>query len=280
MAGSKGFETTRQTIETAVQNVLQGEEFRGIKTGYSDLDSKITGLGAGELIIIGGRPSMGKTAFALNLVDKIAVTDNKSCLYFSLEDSAQRLVERLIREISGVELPKHLSDTEKKKIMSASETLQKTRLIIDDKAVSIEQIEETARNCAVESTLDFIVVDYLQLVSNQDSNCLQSTISCVVRKLKTLAKELDLPVVVLSQLNRTVEKLPDHRPRLIDLKGSSDIEDIADKVLLLYRDEYYYYESERRGIMEVNVAKNITGYRTCIELAYMASNGKIYNIER
>ncbi len=88
MAGSKGFETTRQTIETAVQNVLQGEEFRGIKTGYSDLDSKITGLGAGELIIIGGRPSMGKTAFTLNLADKIAVTDKKSCLYFSLEVSA------------------------------------------------------------------------------------------------------------------------------------------------------------------------------------------------
>ncbi len=247
----------------------------GVPTGFKGIDSLTSGLQKSELVIIAARPAMGKTAFALNLALQSAIKHNSSVIIFSLEMSKEQLGQRLLSVESRVELKKikeaQLGEKEWGHITWALDHFNNAKIHIDDTpGISINEIKNKCRRLKEEQGLDLIVIDYLQLMSTSyPAESRTQEISILSRNLKQLAREMDCPVIVLSQLTRGPEQRTDHRPMLSDLRESGSIEQDADIVMFLYRDDYYNEDSDKKGICEVHVAKNRSGATGQVDLTWV-----------
>ena len=261
-------------------------EVTGITTGFIDLDKKINGLQRTDLILIAARPAMGKTAFSLNLVHNSALKAGISAAVFSLEMSKEQLVQRMLSAQSTVELKKlktgNLDENDWPRIIDAMAVLSNSKIYIDDTpGITIAEMRSKCRKLKIEKGLDLILIDYLQLMEGDGRNeSRQQEISKISRSLKMIAKELNCPVVALSQLSRAPEQRSDHRPMLSDLRESGAIEQDADIVMFLYRDEYYNPDSDRKNIGEVIIAKNRHGETGTAELVWLGEIQKFANKAR
>lgn len=255
----------------------------GLATGFIDLDYKTSGFQNSDLILIAARPSMGKTAFELNIAEFMAFKKDVTVAIFSLEMSKEQLVNRLFSLESRVDSQKirtgDLEDSDWEKLIESANVIGNSHLIIDDTpSISIGELRSKCRKYKLEHNLGIIIIDYLQLMTaGGHSESRQQEISEISRSLKALARELNVPVVALSQLSRAVESRPDHRPMLSDLRESGAIEQDADVVMFLYRDDYYNKESEKKGIAEVIIAKQRNGPIGTIELVWLPNYTKFAN---
>lgn len=259
----------------------------GIATGFTELDYKLTGLHPAELILVAARPAMGKTAFVLNIAQYAAFKDNHAVAMFSLEMSKEQLVTRLMVSESMVDSQQirtgDLRDSDWEKLLEGAALIGNSKLIIDDTASSLAEIRSKCRKYKQTYDIDMVVIDYLQLMSGSNTRrneSRQQEISEISRALKVLARELNIPIVALSQLSRAVEARQDHRPMLSDLRESGAIEQDADVVMFLYRDEYYNPDTEKKNIAEVIVAKQRNGATGSIELVWLGQYTKFANKER
>ncbi len=256
-----------------------------ISTGYKSLDEKLGGFKRGDLIIVAARPSMGKTAIALNFAQNVA-KKNRHVAIFSLEMSKEQLTDRLIAAAMAVDSWKlqkgKLTEDEFARMGDALETLSHSKIYLDDSPAGegLTSIKSKARRLKMESGLDLIVIDYLQLMSNGNSLNRVQEVSEISRGLKSLARELDVPVIALSQLSRQLESRPDKRPVMSDLRESGSIEQDADIIAMLYRDDYYNEFSEMPGVTNVLIRKNRNGPIGQIDLKFEKSQQKFYEIER
>lgn len=266
-------------IETLSKN---GGDITGIPSGFTDLDKKTAGFHPGELIIVGARPAMGKSAFGLNIVQYASMMKDKTCLVFSLEMSAESLVKRILSNLSGVESSKlrtgQLDDDDWKAVAEAIGLFDRTNIFIDDRSgLTVNDIKTAAKQIKQRHGLDLVLVDYLQLVvGNAESRQLE--ISEISRNLKGMAKDLECPVIALSQLSRGLEGRSDKRPMLADLRESGAIEQDADLVMFLYRDEYYNPDSQDIGVAEVIIAKQRNGSTGTVRLAFIGELTKFANL--
>ena len=269
-------------IETAAKN--KGS-VTGIPTGFIDLDYRTAGMQPSDLILIAARPSMGKTAFELNLAEYMAFKKNLTVAVFSLEMSKEQLVNRLFSLEAGVDAQKlrtgQLNDQDWERLIEGAGVIGRSNLIIDDTpGISIAELRSKCRKYKLEHNLDIIMIDYLQLMTGGGrSESRQLEIADISRSLKGLARELNVPVIALSQLSRAVEQRPDHRPMLSDLRDSGAIEQDADVVMFLYRDDYYNHDSDKKGILEVIIAKQRNGPIGTVELAWLPEYTKFANLE-
>ena len=259
----------------------------GIATGFTELDYKLTGLHPAELILVAARPAMGKTAFVLNIAQYAAFKDNHAVAMFSLEMSKEQLVTRLMASESMVDSQQirtgDLRDSDWEKLLEGAALIGNSKLIIDDTASSLAEIRSKCRKYKQTYDIDMVVIDYLQLMSGSNTRgneSRQQEISEISRALKVLARELNIPIIALSQLSRAVEARQDHRPMLSDLRESGAIEQDADVVMFLYRDEYYNPDTEKKNIAEVIVAKQRNGATGSIELVWLGQYTKFANKER
>ncbi len=259
----------------------------GIPTGFADLDFKTSGLHNSDLILIAARPAMGKTAFALNLAQNAAVHSNVPVAVFSLEMSREQLVNRMLCSEAMVDSNRmktgKLEDNDWQKVAKALGPLSEAPIFIDDTpGVSITEIRAKCRRLKLEHNLGLVIIDYLQLMqgSRSKSENRQQEISEISRSLKILAKEINVPVITLSQLSRAPETRTDHRPILSDLRESGAIEQDADIVMFLYRDDYYNPETEKKNIAEVILAKHRNGSTGTVELVWLGQYTKFANLEK
>ena len=269
-------------IETAAKN--KGS-VTGIPTGFIDLDYRTAGMQPSDLILLAARPSMGKTALELNMAQYMAFRKNLTVALFSLEMSKEQLVNRMFSMESNVDAQKlrtgQLNDQEWERLIESAGTIGKSKLIIDDTpGITISELRSKCRKYKLEYDLSIIMIDYLQLMSGSGrSESRQQEISEISRSLKAIARELNVPVVALSQLSRAVEQRPDHRPMLSDLRESGAIEQDADVVMFLYRDDYYHPDTDKKGISEVIIAKQRNGPIGTVELAWLPEYTKFANLE-
>jgi len=274
---------TYDTIEKLYTNK---EDITGITTGFDDLNKKTNGLQRTDLLLVAARPAMGKTAFSLNLVQNAALKGDASVAVFSLEMSKEQLVQRMLSAQSHVELKKiktgNLDENDWPRIIDAMSVLSNANIYIDDTpGIKIGELRSKCRKLKIEKGLDLILIDYLQLMEGDGGNeSRQQEISKISRSLKIIAKELNCPVVALSQLSRAPEQRSDHRPMLSDLRESGAIEQDADIVMFLYRDEYYHPDSERKNIGEIIIAKNRHGETGSVELVWLGEIQKFANKAR
>lgn len=258
----------------------------GIPTGFTDLDYKTTGMQASDLILIAARPSMGKTAFVLNIAQYMAFKKDYTVAIFSLEMSKEQLVNRLFSLESQVDSQVlrtgNLNDDDWARLIEGAGIIGRSNLIIDDTpGISVSELRSKCRKYKLEQNLDIIMIDYLQLMTgNRRVDSRQQEISEISRALKELARELKVPVIALSQLSRAVEQRPDHRPMLSDLRESGAIEQDADVVMFLYRDDYYHKDSDRKNIAEVIISKQRNGPIGTVELAWLPHLTKFANLKK
>ena len=258
----------------------------GMPTGFIDLDYKMSGFQPSDLILIAARPSMGKTAFVLNIAEYMAFRSNETVAIFSLEMSKEQLVNRLFALESHVDSQVlrtgNLSDSDWANLIEAAGTIGRSNLIIDDTpGISVAELRSKCRKFKLEHNLGIIMIDYLQLMQgSRRSESRQQEISEISRSLKEIARELHVPVVALSQLSRAVEQRPDHRPMLSDLRESGAIEQDADVVMFLYRDDYYNHDTEKKDVAEVIIAKQRNGPIGTVELAWLPSFTKFANMKK
>ena len=260
----------------------------GVPSGFVDLDYKTAGFQPSDLVLIAARPSMGKTAFVLNIVHHVALKKNRPCMIFSLEMSKEQLVNRLLAMDSGIDSQKlrtgSLTDADWDNLVHSVVNVSNSNLLIDDTpAITLTELRSKCRRVKLERGLDLIVIDYLQLMSasggHNDNR--QQEISEISRNLKALAREMEAPVIALSQLSRAPETRPDHRPMLSDLRESGAIEQDADIVMFLYRDDYYNKEeSEHPGEAEVIIAKQRNGPTDTVTLLWKADTTRFVNMVR
>lgn len=260
-------------FETIEKNYQNGGKILGETTGFNNIDRTISGLNKGEFIVIAARPSMGKTAFALNIAQY--ASKNSSVAIFSLEMGTQSLTERLIAARCLINYEKiktgRITVEEFTKIANNTAELSKRKLYIDDEAFTLADIKAKSTNLKIKHGLDVIIIDYLQLIEGSNKNVYsrEQEISKISRELKKLAKRLNITVIALSQLSRAPEQRADHRPILADLRESGAIEQDADIIMMLYRDEYYNPDSEDQGIADVIINKNRNGETKTIQLAWV-----------
>lgn len=247
----------------------------GIPTGFNSLDYKLSGLQPSDMVLVAARPSMGKTAFVLNIAQHVTLKENLATAIFSLEMSKEQLVNRLfaLQAPMDAQLLRNgnLADSDWSKLMEAAGQIAASPLIIDDTpGISISELRSKCRKYKLEHDLKLVIIDYLQLMSGSGkSDSRQQEISDISRSLKQLARELNVPVVALSQLSRQVEQRPEHRPMLSDLRESGAIEQDADVVMFIYRDDYYNKDTEKKGIAEIIIAKQRNGPIGTVELAWL-----------
>lgn len=265
----------------------QKQHVTGVPTQFYDLDDKTAGLHGSELILVAARPAMGKTAFALNIATNAALRANVPVAIFSLEMSKDQLVNRMLCSEAMVDSNKvrtgKLDEEDWTKLAEAIGPLSEAGVYIDDTpGISVMEIRTKCRKLKMEKNIGLVVIDYLQLISgsNKRSGSREQEISEISRSLKVLAKELNVPVIALSQLSRAVEQRDDHRPMLSDLRESGAIEQDADIVMFLYRDDYYNKESAEKDIAEVIIAKQRGGSTGTVKLYWMGNYTKFVNIER
>ena len=259
----------------------------GVPTGFSDLDYKTAGLHNSDLILIAARPAMGKSAFALNLATNAAVRANVPVAIFSLEMSKEQMVNRILCSEAMVDSNKvrtgKIEEDDWGKLAGALGPLSESEIYIDDTpGISVMEIRAKCRKLKLEKNIGLVVIDYLQLVqaSNNRRGSREQEISEISRSLKILAKEINVPVIALSQLSRAPEQRPDHRPMLSDLRESGAIEQDADIVMFLYRDDYYNEDSEKKNVAEVIIAKHRSGSTGTVELLWLGNYTKFANIEK
>ena len=258
----------------------------GIPTGFIDLDYKTSGMQPSDLILIAARPSMGKTAFVLNIAQHMAFKNDVTAAIFSLEMSKEQLVNRLFSLESKVDSQSirtgNLSDDDWAKLIESAGIIGKSNLIIDDTpGISVSELRSKCRKYKLEHNLGIIIIDYLQLMTgSKRSDSRQQEISDISRSLKEVARELSVPVIALSQLSRAVEQRPDHRPMLSDLRESGAIEQDADVVMFIYRDDYYNKDSEKKNIAEIIIAKQRNGPIGPVELVWLPNYTKFANMQK
>lgn len=285
------FVPIRQIVMNAMDRIEKAAKndgiVTGIATGFADLDYKTAGMQPADLVLVAARPSMGKTAFVLNIAQYVAFKRQQTVAIFSLEMSKEQLVNRLFSLESHVEAQRlrtgKLSDTDWDKLVESAGVIGKSNLIIDDTpGISVSELRSKCRKYKMEHDLQMIIIDYLQLMSGRGrgSDSRQQEISDISRSLKALARELNVPVIALSQLSRAVEQRPDHRPMLSDLRESGAIEQDADVVMFIYRDDYYNKDSDRKGIAEIIIAKQRNGPIGTVELVWLPEYTKFVNLER
>ncbi len=287
-AGNKeGFESINTLLSKAVDKVQQlfesDNSITGISTGFVEFDKKTSGLQRSDLIIIAGRPSMGKTSFAMNLAENAAVGTDYSVAVFSMEMPGEQLAMRMMSSLGRID--QHLLRTGQleehdwPRLTSSVGLLNSSKLFIDDSAgLSPTEIRARSRRLKREYGLDLIIIDYLQLMTVKGgSENRAAEISEISRALKALAKELDVPVIALSQLNRSVEQRPDKRPVMSDLRESGSIEQDADVILFIYRDEVYNPESEAAGTAEIIIRKQRNGPIGTVRLAFLGRYTRFEN---
>ncbi len=285
------FVPIRQVVMNAMDSIEKASRNKGnvtgVATGFLDLDYRTAGMQPSDLILIAARPSMGKTAFALNIAQYVAFKQNKTVAIFSLEMSKEQLVNRLFSMESKVDSQHlrtgNLSDAEWEKLIESAGVIGKSNLIIDDTpGISISEMRSKCRKYKLEHNLEMIIIDYLQLMSGsgRPTDSRQQEISDISRSLKALARELHVPVLALSQLSRAVEQRPDHRPMLSDLRESGAIEQDADVVMFIYRDDYYNKDTEKKGIAEIIIAKQRNGPIGTVELVWLPDFTKFANLQK
>ena len=286
------FVPIRQIVMNAMDRIEKASRNKGnvtgIPTGFIDLDYKTAGLQPSDLILIAARPSMGKTAFVLNIAQNVAFKQGMTVAMFSLEMSKEQFVNRLFSLESKVDSQHlrtgNLTDAEWESLIESAGVIGKSNLIIDDTpGITIAELRSKCRKYKLEYDLKLIIIDYLQLMSGsggRSSDSRQQEISDISRSLKALARELQVPVIALSQLSRAVEQRPEHRPMLSDLRESGAIEQDADVVMFLYRDDYYNPDTEKKGIAEVIIAKQRNGPIGTIELVWLPDYTKFANLQK
>ena len=281
----------RHVVMNTLENIERASKTKGnatgLATGFTDLDYKTSGFQPSDFILVAARPSMGKTAFVLNIAQYMAFKKDKAVAIFSLEMSREQLMNRLFSMESKVDSQSlrtgNLKDEEWSKLIESAGIIGESNLIIDDTpGISIAEMRSKCRKYKLEHGLDIIIIDYLQLMtgSGRGSDSRQQEISDISRSLKALARELNVPVVALSQLSRAVEQRTDHRPMLSDLRESGAIEQDADVVMFIYRDDYYNKDSEDKGIAEIIIAKQRNGPIGTVNLVWLPDYTKFANIQR
>ena len=263
------------------------QHITGVPSGFTDLDYRTAGFHGSDLILIAARPAMGKSAFALNIATNAAVKAKIPVAIFSLEMSKEQMVNRILCSEAMVDSNKvrtgKLEEDDWTKLAETIGPLSEAEIYIDDTpGISVMEIRAKCRKLKLEKNIGMVVIDYLQLVqgSNKRNGSREQEISEISRSLKILAKELNVPVIALSQLSRAVEQRPDHRPMLSDLRESGAIEQDADIVMFLYRDDYYNEDSEKKGIAEVIIAKHRGGSTGTVDLLWLGSYTKFVDLER
>lgn len=281
----------RQVVMNALEKIEKASKQKGtvtgIPTGFLDLDRQTAGMQPSDLILVAARPSMGKTAFVLNVAQNVALREKMCVAIFSLEMSKEQLVNRMFSLESRVDAQAlrtgNLSDSDWEQLVEGAGIIGDSELIIDDTpGISISELRSKCRKYKLEHDLKLVIIDYLQLMSGsggKSSESRQQEISDISRSLKALARELSVPVVALSQLSRAVEQRPDHRPMLSDLRESGAIEQDADVVMFIYRDDYYNKDTTEKGISEIIVAKQRNGPVGTIKLAWLAQLTKFANLD-
>ena len=281
----------RQVVMNAMDRIEKASRNQGnvtgIATGFLDLDYKTAGMQPADLVLVAARPSMGKTAFVLNIAQHVAFKLNQTVAIFSLEMSKEQLVNRLFSLESRVDSQHlrtgNLTDMEWEKLIESAGVIGQSNLIIDDTpGISIAELRSKCRKYKMDHDLKMIIIDYLQLMSGggRGSESRQQEISDISRSLKALARELSVPVIALSQLSRAVEQRPDHRPMLSDLRESGAIEQDADVVMFIYRDDYYNKDSENKNIAEIIIAKQRNGPIGTINLVWLPNYTKFVNMKK
>jgi len=280
----------RQVVLNALETIEKASQTKGtvtgIPTGFVDLDYKTSGMHASDLVLIAARPSMGKTAFVLNIAQYMAFRKDVTVAIFSLEMSKEQLVNRLLAMESHVDSQNlrtgNLKDEDWTKLVEGADIIGGSNLIIDDTpGISIAELRSKCRKYKLEHNLGIIMIDYLQLMSGSGkSDSRQQEISDISRSLKALAREIDVPVIALSQLSRAVEQRPDHRPMLSDLRESGAIEQDADVVMFIYRDDYYHKDTEKKDIAEIIIAKQRNGPIGTVELVWLPRYTQFVNMKK
>lgn len=290
--GASDYVPIRQVVLNALEKIEKASKSKGtvtgIPTGFIDLDYKTSGFQPSDFILVAARPSMGKTAFVLNIAQHVAFRQNKTVAIFSLEMSKEQLVNRLFSLESYVDAQLlrtgNLKDSDWEKLIEGAGTIGKSNLIIDDTpGISISELRSKCRKYKLEHGLDMIIIDYLQLMSGsvgKRSDSRQQEISDISRSLKAVARELNVPVISLSQLSRAVEQRPDHRPMLSDLRESGAIEQDADVVMFIYRDDYYHKDTEHVNEAEIIIAKQRNGPIGTVTLTWLPQYTKFANSQR
>jgi len=286
------FVSIDQVVMNALNRIEMASKMKGnvtgLSTGFLDLDYSTAGFQPSDLILIAARPSMGKTAFVLNIAEHMAFHDDKCVAIFSLEMSKEQLVNRLLAMESHVDSQHirtgNMSDMDWENLIESADVVGSSKLIIDDTpGISIQELRSKCRKYKMEHDLQIIMIDYLQLMtggSGRGSESRQQEISDISRSLKALARELNVPVVALSQLSRAVEQRPDHRPMLSDLRESGAIEQDADMVMFIYRDDYYNKDTEKKGVADIIIAKQRNGPIGTVDLLWLPEFTKFANLEK
>ncbi len=286
------FESIKDVVLRAIDNIEAASKSKGsvtgVATGFYELDYKLAGLQNSDLILLAARPSMGKTALALNIAEYVVTKLRVPTAFFSLEMSKIQLVNRLISMDSRVQAQSirtgQLSDNDWTEITNSARKLSASTLFIDDTpSISVSELRSKCRKLKLEQGLGLIIIDYLQLMTatgGKASESRQQEISEISRSLKAIAREINCPVLALSQLSRAVEGRPDKRPMLSDLRESGAIEQDADVVMFIYRDEYYNHDSEKKGIAEVIIGKQRNGPTGTVELGAQLEYTRFYNLAK
>lgn len=288
--GGEDFVPIKQIVISALEKIELASKKKGnvtgIATGFVDLDYRTSGLQPSDLVLVAARPSMGKTAFVLNIAQYVAFHNNLATAIFSLEMSKEQLVNRLFALEARVDAQLlrsgNLADSDWEKLIEGAGTIGKSKLIIDDTpGISISELRSKCRKYKLEHDLKLVIIDYLQLMSGSGrSDSRQQEISDISRSLKGLARELNVPVIALSQLSRQVEQRPDHRPMLSDLRESGAIEQDADVVMFIYRDDYYNKDTVDKNIAEIIIAKQRNGPIGTVNLVWLPQYTKFVNMEK
>lgn len=287
----KGFAVLKDVLVESFAEIEklynQKEPITGVPTGFADLDYKTAGLHNSDLILIAARPAMGKSAFALNIASHAAINAKVPVALFNLEMSKSQLVNRMLCSEAMVDSNKirtgKIEEDDWTKLATALGPLSEAPIYIDDTAgITVAEIRAKCRKLKLEKNIGLVVIDYLQLIqgSGKRNSSREQEISEISRSLKILAKELDIPVIALSQLSRAAEQRQDHRPMLSDLRESGAIEQDADIVMFLYRDDYYNPDTDKKNIAEVILAKHRSGSTGTVELLWMGNYTKFANIDR
>ena len=285
------FVSIRQIVMNTMNMIEEASKNRGavtgIATGFLDLDYKTAGMQPSDLILVAARPSMGKTAFVLNIAQHVAFHDEKTVAIFSLEMSKEQLVNRLLSLESKVNSQAirtgNMKDDEWERLIESADVIGSSKLLIDDTpGISFGELRSKCRKFKIENNLEMIIIDYLQLMTGAGKNneSRQQEISEISRSLKALARELHVPVIALSQLSRAVEQRPDHRPMLSDLRESGAIEQDADVVMFIYREDYYNKDTELKNTAEIIIAKQRNGAIGTINLAWLPDYTQFANLAK
>jgi replicative DNA helicase len=284
------FEAAQTLVHANVERLIKaseaGEEITGLATGFDDLDSRTGGFRPANLIVLAARPSMGKTALALGMALNAAL-DGKTVAIFSLEMSKDEIIGRMLSSAAMVDGQRlrtgRLSQDDWPRIGNAADKLAQCKIFIDDsEGVTVAEMRTKSRRLKSRAGLDLVVIDYIQLMEGmpgrkRDENRVQE-LSAISRSLKLMARDLEVPLVILSQLNRSPDQRPDKHPMLSDLRESGAIEQDADMVLMLYRDEYYNKDTEEKGITDLDIAKHRNGPTGRVKLAFLDRYAKFDNL--